>query len=440
MDRIKVELFCLFKFNLRPRFHQHELNASGYENLNDNQLLETILCHIETNNSYFKIKSNKYSLLEKQPVYAPIFDKIKRKLFSNHLKQFPSENILCKIAFESYYLENNSQGLAEHGWHIYEIFKVKNAKSKINVFLHVNEQKGQFVMSFKGTLAQFEIKQLLECDPVSYTKSMIDIYTSLFFYLKKCLSLSRYLNFNLTFTGYAFSSFLSDLCVFICHNHFNETNVKGVTFESFGTKRCFEELNSICDASRKTDLNSLKIETFFIEKPNFFNSFGEHIGQMFLLKSSVLNNESNKNLINDIGFRLNGLDSLKITNLEKIFERLTVKDNKHVIVEWPVTISKYPTPIVQIDNSRKKYLFKILREKGFQIEPNEIDSFENSLEHLIQYHVYYLCQLFAFVRNENDTNISGKVIIQNKLNNKNTNDLHSKKGKETFLLHKIKYL
>ena len=419
-DKIKVELSSKFKIQHYLKIQQNEINTSEHEQLNDNEFLNEILNKIQNNKLFFKIKEcNKYSILKNQPIHRQMIDKIESKLKSNSSQQFLDDFILCKIAYEAYCFENNFLELEPYGWHIFEIFKVTSSKLKINIFLHVNEEKGQFVMSFNGSLAQFEMKQFLESEPSEYTKPIIDFFFSLFFYLKHCVDLCQSVNYNLWFTGYAFSSFFADWCVFVCHKYLNEKDVRAVTFESFGTKQCLEKLNSIVDGTKKINLNDLNIKTFFIEKPNFFNSCGKHIGKMFVIKVPGLENESDKDS-KYYDFRLKGLDSINVNNLKKILNNIGNKDNISELEEWPVLTSEYPAPSVKINYSELKHLLKLLITQYFRLYQNEFNSFRKSFQHLIQSQLYFLYQLFYIgrsLRNRNVT-ISGQEIFQKPIKNK----------------------
>lgn len=424
------------QFSIDSDNYSDEANKILSEDSKVQQFLNIILTEICNDVSYVALEESPfYKSLKNQDIHKKTINEIeialalnKQSTFhsDNLTKYFPSDYIHCLIASDSYswigYDDSMRSmrteayfGLKQNDWRLYENLQVCNGRARIPVY--VNKSSKQFVVSYLGFLTQFKLKHFFETRPKDYIESLsnlsTDLFVSLFFHLKRCVELSRTTGYSLSFTGYALSAFLAELSVFICHKYFNETLVKAVTFESFGSKECLEKLNEI--NHKKIDLNFLSIKSYLVDAPNFVNTLEEHLGKLFFIRTPELETYANldmnlKDQLKCYAKNLNELDGLKsltINNLKKCLN--SIKLHKEAIFScelWPkAKFFNQKRVNYQLDDSRLNNLVKILSEKVYPInEPNsdifwdEWQAFSATLPTLINYHLNSLYKLFKRAR------------------------------------------
>ena len=162
-----------------------------------------------------------------------------------------------------------------------------------------NEIRKRIVLAFQGlklNITDFEFASSQHIKEFINSKSFDSLlkrhYEHTFNYVKQTVQDSQKSGYSLSFTGYSFGSWLAVLSVFFCHKNFKKFDVEAFTFESPGTLKMLEVLNS----ENPIELNNLKITNYLLEI-NLFNTCDNHIGETIRIKLSNQNWDESQNLV-----------------------------------------------------------------------------------------------------------------------------------------------
>ena len=179
------------------------------------------------------------------------------KAFTEYLDNWKIEKINVHRGFKAILYRNDKEKqlvLAFRGIKLSAEDFTGNNKSQINVFV-------------KSVMASYEIP-----DQIAYT----------FIHTEEAVGLSRQLSYSISFCGCSFGAWQAEHSVFFCHNNFDKTNVRAVSFNSPGSFESISKLreSNIRNMKKKLNINRLDIRTY-LHKPDVFNTINIHLGKIW---------------------------------------------------------------------------------------------------------------------------------------------------------------